>query len=248
MDSVMARCGDCGHQWSVKDDRSGREIPCPVCGAPVRVVADNGQEPAIRIEKSDLRATTSEAKQKGGGWLPARSTLKANRRIAGKVCSICQDSIQFGEAVQICGECDLPFHAECWAENGGCGTYGCSASPDDMSGPSEGSSQQQSTGRPAASAPGETETADGSSTSAGTPQAGSRTSGLAIASFVLGLLGLCGIGSLLAVIFGHCALSEIDKSGGAVTGRGLAVAGLVLGYVFGAITAIWLVAAFSGSL
>jgi GYF domain 2/Domain of unknown function (DUF4190) len=56
-----------------------------------------------------------------------------------------------------------------------------------------------------------------------------RTSGLAIASLVLGLLWLCGLGSLLAVIFASVALSQIARSRGRVEGKGLAIAGLILG-------------------
>lgn len=58
-----------------------------------------------------------------------------------------------------------------------------------------------------------------------------RTSGLAVASLVLGILWLCGIGSLLATILGAVALSQISRSNGALTGKGMAVAGLVLGIV-----------------
>ena len=61
--------------------------------------------------------------------------------------------------------------------------------------------------------------------------AAGRTSGLAIASLVLGIVWVFWIGSILAVIFGHVALSQIKRSLGAVRGRGLAVAGLVLGYL-----------------
>jgi len=56
-----------------------------------------------------------------------------------------------------------------------------------------------------------------------------RTSGLAIASLVLGLVWLCGLGSLLATIFGAVALSQISRSKGRLEGKGLAIAGLVLG-------------------
>ncbi len=59
-----------------------------------------------------------------------------------------------------------------------------------------------------------------------TPQ---RTNGLAIASFVLSLLTLCGVGSLLGVIFGHVSLGQIKRQ--RQSGRGLAIAGLVLGYL-----------------
>jgi Domain of unknown function (DUF4190) len=55
-----------------------------------------------------------------------------------------------------------------------------------------------------------------------------RTSGLAIASLVLGILWGYGLGSLLAVIFGHVALSSIRRT--YAKGTGMAVAGLILGY------------------
>lgn len=55
-------------------------------------------------------------------------------------------------------------------------------------------------------------------------------SGNATASLVLALLGPCSFGilSVVAVILGHLALHE--TRGGAKTGRGQAVAGLILGY------------------
>jgi GYF domain 2/Domain of unknown function (DUF4190) len=56
-----------------------------------------------------------------------------------------------------------------------------------------------------------------------------RISGLAVAGFVLGLLWLCGLGSLLATIFGAVARSQISRSNGTLTGKGLALAGLILG-------------------
>ena len=55
------------------------------------------------------------------------------------------------------------------------------------------------------------------------------TSGLAIASLVLGLLWLCGLGSLLATIFGAASLNQIGRSRGRLTGKGMAITGLVLG-------------------
>jgi hypothetical protein len=63
------------------------------------------------------------------------------------------------------------------------------------------------------------------------PVVQSKTNGLAIAALVLGILWLYWLGSLLAVIFGHVALAQINKSGGLQSGRGMAIAGLVLGWV-----------------
>lgn len=57
-------------------------------------------------------------------------------------------------------------------------------------------------------------------------------SGMAVASLVLGILWIAGIGSILAIIFGSVALYQIQVSRGRLTGKGLAIAGLVLGIVF----------------
>ena len=46
---------------------------------------------------------------------------------------------------------------------------------------------------------------------------------------VLGILWLYWIGSILAVIFGHVALSQIRKDP-SIQGRGMAIAGVVLGW------------------
>ena len=58
-----------------------------------------------------------------------------------------------------------------------------------------------------------------------------RTNGMAVASLVLGILWFWWIGSVLALIFGYVAKGEIDRSGGRQTGRGLAIAGIVLGWI-----------------
>jgi hypothetical protein len=58
-----------------------------------------------------------------------------------------------------------------------------------------------------------------------------QTNGLAVASLVLGILWLWWIGSVLALVFGYTAMGAIDRSSGRQGGRGLAVAGVVLGWV-----------------
>ena len=57
------------------------------------------------------------------------------------------------------------------------------------------------------------------------------TNGKAIFSLVSGILFIILPFSIVAVIFGYLALSEIRKSPGRFTGRGLAITGIVLGYV-----------------
>lgn len=58
---------------------------------------------------------------------------------------------------------------------------------------------------------------------------GPGTNGMAIASLVLGILWLYWIGSILALIFGYVALSQLKSR--PQGGRGLAIAGIVLGYI-----------------
>ncbi len=61
-----------------------------------------------------------------------------------------------------------------------------------------------------------------------------QTAGIAIASLVLGILGLVCFGPLCAVpavICGHVGMSRIKRSAGALAGEGLALAGLIMGYV-----------------
>ncbi len=69
-----------------------------------------------------------------------------------------------------------------------------------------------------------------------------KTSGLAIVALVLGIAGLCfWLPSIAAVICGHLALDQIRDTGGAVGGRGLAMAGVVLGWIVIGATAVFAV-------
>ena len=63
-------------------------------------------------------------------------------------------------------------------------------------------------------------------------QSPSRTSGLAITSLVFGIASFLFwvIGSLAAIVFGHVARYKIKKSGGEITGKGMALAGIICGY------------------
>lgn len=64
---------------------------------------------------------------------------------------------------------------------------------------------------------------------------GAETSALAVASLVCGILGIAQIlpliGPIIAVVTGHLARREIRESDGAKTGAGMALAGLIMGYL-----------------
>ena len=63
------------------------------------------------------------------------------------------------------------------------------------------------------------------------------TSGKAVASMVIAIIGalggscIFGIPSIIAVVLGHAALPETRS--GTVAGRGMAITGLILGYLTG---------------
>lgn len=66
-----------------------------------------------------------------------------------------------------------------------------------------------------------------------------RTNGFAIAALVLGLLS----GTILPIIFGHVALSQIRRTG--ERGAGMATVGLVFGYLWTAVLTIYLIWVFT---
>lgn len=87
----------------------------------------------------------------------------------------------------------------------------------------------------------------------GAPVPAPRAPGMAVAALVLGILGvtvgLClwflPVMQVLAVIFGHVSLSRINAGG--LPGRGLAITGIVTGYVGLAISAVVLIVTLIGA-
>ncbi|MEY2433902.1 MAG: hypothetical protein QOC92_3627 [Acidimicrobiaceae bacterium] len=72
------------------------------------------------------------------------------------------------------------------------------------------------------------------------------TNGFAIASLVLGILWVYWIGSILAIIFGFIALSQIKERH--QSGKGMATAGLILGFIgLGLLVLVILLVAASGN-
>jgi type IV pilus assembly protein PilA len=75
------------------------------------------------------------------------------------------------------------------------------------------------------------------------PPANPTTSGKAIVSLVCGFLFFFLPTAVLAVIMGHLSLSEIRRSAGRIGGRGMAIAGLVLGYAGLSVIPVLIIAA-----
>jgi hypothetical protein len=60
------------------------------------------------------------------------------------------------------------------------------------------------------------------------------TNGMAVAALVLGIVGLfCGffVPSILGIVFGFLARKQIDESGGLQQGEGMALAGIITGFI-----------------
>jgi hypothetical protein len=84
--------------------------------------------------------------------------------------------------------------------------------------------------------------------------AGQRTDGLAIASLVVGIIGVvCSIGCLgvllgpTASIMGFVARQRVTSSGGALGGGGMALAGMILGAAGFVLSVAWFLFVVLGS-
>lgn len=69
------------------------------------------------------------------------------------------------------------------------------------------------------------------------------TSGLAIGSLICGILFFFLPSAIAAIVMGHISRAQIRRSGGQKTGAGMALAGLILGYVGAAIIPVLIISA-----
>ena len=95
MADSLITCG-CGAKVRLPKDGANRALRCPKCKSPL-------------ILTIDAQILKTERLQVGGG----------------AKCAICQSALQTEDVVVTCPACDQVYHQECWAEIGGCGTYGC---------------------------------------------------------------------------------------------------------------------------
>jgi hypothetical protein len=81
----------------------------------------------------------------GGGPLP--EIMKANKRVAGQACTVCQKEIRLGEDVHNCPTCSQPSHQNCWNRKNGCGSCDADA-PSGQTGPAAGGGRPGFPGSP----------------------------------------------------------------------------------------------------
>jgi hypothetical protein len=92
------------------------------CGARVRLPESN---PGLAVRCPRCKA---ELAGPGGGG-PIVTSVLAGPHGVGATCPICQTAIGADEAVMDCPLCEQVHHRECWADVGGCATYGCENAP-----------------------------------------------------------------------------------------------------------------------
>ncbi|HEX8325573.1 MAG TPA: FHA domain-containing protein [Tepidisphaeraceae bacterium] len=103
---IVFNC-DCGQRLWSASDTAGMTVVCNNCNKNVEV-------PTIGVDADEASGTVSGAK------------LAVEAAEATHVCGICQWPIDPREQTHTCSDCHTASHQECWLENRGCSTYGCS--------------------------------------------------------------------------------------------------------------------------
>lgn len=116
--SINIQC-ECGKKYHFADRFAGTVSPCAYCGKQLNIVSENG---LVALDEAEGRSAEI------GSTLPASiaHTIPITSKL---LCSICQCSLEEGDNVVNCSACHAQYHSECWNENDGCGTYGCTLSP-----------------------------------------------------------------------------------------------------------------------
>ena len=116
-------------RWQTSPDENDSLAECPTCRQLYheRCWAEHGRQCANpRCPASPLFEGT------GTSQPPVEIALQpsAGPAVAGsvsKTCPYCQSAILLQQDPFVCPTCKTPHHRECWRENGGCATYGCTA-------------------------------------------------------------------------------------------------------------------------
>ncbi len=128
---VLFDCACGAPAWARFTD-AGKAFLCRQCGQHVLIpsipwararIAPSGASQAGESDIPDAQigdstdGETQGALESGGGVAVAT---------APGTCSICQTAIGAEDRSTQCPECQLTFHADCWQQNFGCSSYGCS--------------------------------------------------------------------------------------------------------------------------
>lgn len=99
--SIIVTC-PCRAKVRLPKERLGQRLRCPRCQTEFVATADD----------QVMSLPVNEATQG-----------------VGSSCPICQSPVETGDVTLACPDCQQVHHRECWAEVGGCSTYGCPKTP-----------------------------------------------------------------------------------------------------------------------
>ena len=105
---IVFNCTCGARLWSASDT-AGMTVACTSCGQNIEIPA------APPPSTVDL-----------GGTVAGVTLDKAPDTDTRAACGVCHWPIEAGEEKHVCKSCGTPFHVDCWTENKGCSTYGCS--------------------------------------------------------------------------------------------------------------------------
>ncbi|HEX4124237.1 MAG TPA: FHA domain-containing protein [Tepidisphaeraceae bacterium] len=119
----------------------GQFVDC-ACGAPLWVPWDFagkmgqcrycGQTVFVQTKLSVVPAPVAQPRATPQAYSPVDSSpfippsVATPMTAAKLVCGICQSPLLENEPQHACPSCAIPFHTDCWTENRGCSSYGCS--------------------------------------------------------------------------------------------------------------------------
>jgi len=257
--SISAQCPQCGKTYSVPESAAGKLAMCTACGTKIRIPAEGGQAPAPAApapQAAPAPAPPAAAPAAPAGALPKQ--MVANRAVAGRTCPVCSQPIDLGQPVRNCELCGNTHHEACWMSHGGCGVASCGNAPLPKLAAQPGAAPAVAGVAPAVGGAGATKPCPfcgeqiaqaaskcrfcGEYLTAQAQAHGvvPQRCGQATGALVCGIISLilCGIVlGPIAIGLACSAKGKIARSNGALTGSGMATAGLILG-ILGAIGAI----------
>lgn len=117
-------CPQCGEQIFglpvQRPGQSGDTSSSPPPGPPRPVTPPASAGPARPPDDFDMDFGGQQRPVSTGG-----RPQTADRQFVGKTCPYCRFPIKPGDQIVVCPACQVPHHADCWEENQGCTTYGC---------------------------------------------------------------------------------------------------------------------------
>jgi hypothetical protein len=103
----------------IQPDRPRLTAPAAPKANPMRA----GQKPASASPSKAAQKTAQKAVAKPA--TPSRIAELGEPPRTETICGACQSPISMLEPTTTCPDCGVAFHADCWAENRGCSSYGC---------------------------------------------------------------------------------------------------------------------------